>query len=60
LNQLLYFYETQYEGRANEDELETTVFNPLSFSRHKLAGDETSAVDVKLAPVNVGQWNFVC
>jgi hypothetical protein len=35
------------------------LFNPVDSTTPQMADLQTSYVDAKLAPVNVGPWNFV-
>jgi hypothetical protein len=54
LNQLVDFYEIQYAGHAIEGNLEAVHFNPVSSTIPNMADVQTSEVDAKLAPVNMG------
>jgi hypothetical protein len=51
---LVDFYEIQYGDHATEDDLDACCYN-----HSKMADVQTFEVGAKLAPVNVGPWDFV-
>jgi hypothetical protein len=53
-------YEIQKTGHANQRDINAILFKLCRFNHSKPVGVQTSEVDAKLAPVNVGLWNFVC
>jgi hypothetical protein len=53
LNQLVDFYEIQYGGYAIEGDFDAVLLS-RTFKHSKMADVQTSEVDAKLAPVNVG------
>jgi hypothetical protein len=62
LNQLVDFYKIHKEVHAIEGDLDAVLFNPVpsTIPNHsKMAEVQTSEMDAKLAPVNMGQLSFV-
>jgi hypothetical protein len=55
------YYEIQQKGHATGGDLAIYIYFFISsFNQFKMADVQTSEMDAKLVPVNVGPSNFMC